>query len=880
MHVVAHTHWDREWYRPASQFRQRLVLLIDEVLDDASAAPFLLDGQAVVLEDYLDIRPERAADVSARLRAGSLEAGPWFTLPDELIPGGEALIRNLLAGRRVLRRLRAEPPPVLYCPDSFGHPAALPALALGFGSPVVVVWRGYGGKRWPSGDTVRWRAADGSTALLCHLPRDGYEFGSHLPVDDAGAHARAARIAAELKPRSALGIVLLPHGADHHAPQDGQPGAIGALARALPDDDVRRSSLVVFGGELREAAARRRLPLVEGELRDSYGYTWTLGGTLSTRAAQKRRYAIAERLLVRDVEPWAALRWMRDRRSRRALLDAAWRPLLLVHPHDTLCGCSIDEVARAADARIEEAAAAGESLRDEALDALVGHDPVAARGREAEWSPVVVVRNRSARRRGGVAEIDVDTVLAEAPVGPGSAQATVERRPPPSSVSLGNPPVLVQTMGGGPRFAREESPRHYPRNRLVQRHRVLAWLDAVPAFGLRLLPVGDGRRRGPRLSERARASKNEIGNARLRVGIANHSLVLTAPDGSILPAFLGFEAEGERGDLYTPSRIEGTRARAALLRARVSARGPLRAEIATMWEAALPGRRLTSAVGEPREAPAARIRFYARLQVDASAPFVRVVITGESGASDMRLRASVRTSVADPEVHADAAFGPVARRPIAVDAEDARMELPVSGAPLHRYVTLSNATQGWTIFSDGLAEYEAARDGTLSVTLRRAVGELSRADLPERPGHAGWPAETPGAQEHGRFEAMLALMPHGPRRAGVIAAVENAADDVLLPLAGHTWRTAVAPPAFVEGVQLAGRGLAFSAMKESENGEWTVLRCVNLLDEPVSGAWRLPSVREAFLARLDETPLAARSVQNGVISFEAPPRAMVTLLVR
>jgi alpha-mannosidase len=236
--------------------------------------------------------------------------------------------------------------------------------------------------------------------------------------------------------------------------------------------------------------------------------------------------------------------------------------------------------------------------------------------------------------------------------------------------------------------------------------------------------------------------------------------------------------------------------------------------------------------------------------------------------------------VADPEVHADAAFGPVARRPIAVDAEDARMELPVSGAPLHRYVTLSNATQGWTIFSDGLAEYEAARDGTLSVTLRRAVGELSRADLPERPGHAGWPAETPGAQEHGRFEAMLALMPHGPRRAGVIAAVENAADDVLLPLAGHTWRTAVAPPAFVEGVQLAGRGLAFSAMKESENGEWTVLRCVNLLDEPVSGAWRLPSVREAFLARLDETPLAARSVQNGVISFEAPPRAMVTLLVR
>ena len=880
MHVVAHTHWDREWYRPASQFRQRLVVLIDELLDDTSAAPFLLDGQAVVLEDYLDVRPERAADLSSRLRAGSLEAGPWFTLPDELIPGGEALVRNLLAGKRVLRRLRAEPPPVLYCPDSFGHAAALPTLATGFGYPTVVAWRGYGGRRWPAGDTVRWRAADGATALLCHLPADGYEFGSHLPVDDAPARARAERISAELRQRSSLGTVLVPHGADHHAPQLDQAAAIAALARALPRDDVRRSSLAAFVDDLRHGAAARRLPVVEGELRDSYGYTWTLGGTLSSRAGQKRRYTTAERLLLRDVEPWVALRWMRDRISRRALLDAAWRPLLLVHPHDTLCGCSIDDVARAADTRIEEATAAGEGLRAEAIDALVGHDPVAARGLEAQWSPMVVVRNRSARRRGGVAEIEVDTVLAEVPVGPGSAPATTERRPPPSSVSLGDPPIVVQTIGAGSRFVREESPRHYPRNRLVERHRVLAWLDAVPAFGVRVLPVGDGRRRGPRLGDRARASKNEIGNTRLRVSIANHGLTLMTPDGAILPAFLGFDAEGERGDLYTPSRIDGTRAPARLLRARVSARGPLRAEVATVWEAALPARRLTSAAGEPRDAPAVRIRFHARVQVDAGAPFARVAILGDSRATDMRLRAFVRTGVAAPEVYADAAFGPVARHPIAVDIEDARMEQPVPGAPLHRYVTLSSATQGCTIFSDGLAEYETAVDGTIAVTLRRAVGELSRADLPERPGHAGWPAETPGAQEQGRFEAMLAVMPHGPRRPGVVAAIENAADDVLLPLAGHSWRTAVAPPPFVEGAQLVGRGLAFSAMKESENGEWMVLRCVNLLDEPVAGAWRLPSVREACLARLDETPLATRSVQNGVISFEAPPRAVVTMLVR
>src|SRR5688572_13236490 len=131
--VLRHTHWDREWYHPAIRFRKRLVDLIDELLGDSPNGTFLLDGQSIALQDYLAVRPERAAELAAALHNARVEAGPWFVLPDELIPSGEALVRNLLAGRRVLRALRAQPPRVLYCPDSFGHPAALPAIASGFG---------------------------------------------------------------------------------------------------------------------------------------------------------------------------------------------------------------------------------------------------------------------------------------------------------------------------------------------------------------------------------------------------------------------------------------------------------------------------------------------------------------------------------------------------------------------------------------------------------------------------------------------------------------------------------------------------------------------------------------------------------------------------
>ena len=84
--VVSHTHWDREWYRTAGEFRQLLVSLIDELLDQPDTIPFMLDGQAILLADYLEIRPERAAELRSAFRDGRLEAGPWYVLSDELIP--------------------------------------------------------------------------------------------------------------------------------------------------------------------------------------------------------------------------------------------------------------------------------------------------------------------------------------------------------------------------------------------------------------------------------------------------------------------------------------------------------------------------------------------------------------------------------------------------------------------------------------------------------------------------------------------------------------------------------------------------------------------------------------------------------------------------
>jgi 2-O-(6-phospho-alpha-D-mannosyl)-D-glycerate hydrolase len=872
VHVVMHTHWDREWYQPLARFQQRLVALIDELIDEPPGPDesFLLDGQAILLRDYLDVRPDRADALAALLRDGRLEAGPWYVLADELIPSGEAIVRNLFAGRRELARFGATSPGVLYCPDSFGHPAALPSIAAGFGLPLVIVWRGYGGERWPRGDTARWVAPSGESVILFELPRDGYEAGSNLPADGEAASGRWSTMRRELVPRATTGVTLVPNGADHHARQRAWRAALDALETAGHSDHVHRSSLGRFADALNRRVEKVALPTVRGELRDSYGYTWTLGGTLATRAHEKRLNARAERLLLREAEPWSALAAVCGA-ARRPLVEAAWRTILSAHPHDTLCGCSIDSVAVAMEQRLDAAITQGQGIRDDSIAALIGHDPVEARTTREAWTPIVVIRNAAPRPRSGVAIVDVDQFIADVRVGPGSAPKANE---PPPVVPPRRPRIAgvgpVQVLSRGVRHSRTESPRHYPDDDLVAATHVAAWVGEVPAYGIVCRAFGGPSRVAVGPNEPVVVERLTMRNAHLAVAVADDGSIALGDrrSGRRIANLVELLDENDTGDLYTPSPRPSDSI-TVFRGARRVHRGPLRGELEARYRI------------RGRDAKRPRADVTLSLTLDADAPFLRLRIMGVNDANDHRVRIAVATDVTVPvSVWADAAFGPLRREPVVVPVSDAAAEQPPPTAPLHRYVSLFDARAGVTLFSDGLAEYEARGDGKILITLVRAVGELSRNDIPERPGHAGWPSSTPLAQCRGPFEAELAVMLHGPRQSAVVDTIERTADDVLLPLRGDTLRSALTVPAPVAGVELEGLGLACTAVKESEDGTALVLRCVNLLDEPARGSWRLPfDVSSATFARLDETGMQEVEVRDRTIAIAAGPRAIVTVCV-
>jgi mannosylglycerate hydrolase len=124
IHLISHTHWDREWYLTFQEFRFKLIHLVDLLLDilkkNQNYKYFLLDGQAIILDDYLEIFPSRANEIIEYIKQGRINFGPWYISPDEFLINGEGHIRNLLEGDKI-SKISGGKMKIGYLPDTFGH---------------------------------------------------------------------------------------------------------------------------------------------------------------------------------------------------------------------------------------------------------------------------------------------------------------------------------------------------------------------------------------------------------------------------------------------------------------------------------------------------------------------------------------------------------------------------------------------------------------------------------------------------------------------------------------------------------------------------------------------------------------------------------------
>ncbi|HEV2686667.1 MAG TPA: alpha-mannosidase, partial [Actinomycetota bacterium] len=362
IHVVPHTHWDREWYEPFESYRLKLVHAMDELLQVLETDPgfrhFNFDGQIAAIEDYLEIRPGAEEDLARHVKAGRLGVGPWRILMDEFLCSPETIVRNLQQGTSRADSLGGSQR-LGYIPDSFGHIAQMPQLLRLCGFTEATVWRGV--PRAVDRSEFLWEAPDGSRVRAAYLATS-YSNGVALPETVEELITRAQRIVSDLAPFEPGPVVLAMNGSDHRPPEAQLP-ELFAKANAMQDEfEFRIGSMTEY---LADTASLTGLPTCRGEMRSSARAN-LLMGVLSARMPLKQAEFAAATALERYAEPLSAI----TSQDTGRLLERAWRWMVENSAHDSVCGCGIDAVADQVLARYQQAARVGELVTADAIESL------------------------------------------------------------------------------------------------------------------------------------------------------------------------------------------------------------------------------------------------------------------------------------------------------------------------------------------------------------------------------------------------------------------------------------------------------------------------------------------------------------------------------
>jgi hypothetical protein len=330
------------------------------------------------------VRPQAEERIRRFVEEGRLAVGPWQTLMDEFLVSGEAIIRNLEQGLRRGDELGGAMR-IGYLPDMFGHIAQMPQILRLAGIEQAVVWRGV-----PAAidrHAFTWAGLDGSSVRTEYLPR-GYGSGVALAIEGQVA-ARAEALRNSMRPFYGDDPLLAMFGNDHTEPV---PELVELVEAANEGPEQLRIELKTLPAAL-EAIDGAELPHWRGELRSGARANLLMGVT-SARIDLKAACAAAERALERYAEPLQALygeSWP------ESLLAIAWRRVLENSAHDSICGCSADEVGAQVLVRYAEAEQIAGGLADEAV-------AVVAR---AVDNGSIVVMNPSPHARADLVEVEL-----------------------------------------------------------------------------------------------------------------------------------------------------------------------------------------------------------------------------------------------------------------------------------------------------------------------------------------------------------------------------------------------------------------------------------------------------------------------------------------
>jgi hypothetical protein len=775
VHYVLSTHWDREWYQAFQDYRRRLVRLLDGVLKQIDAGklrgPFTLDGQAILLEDYLEIRPQQRERIGRLVKSGMLKVGPWYVLPDEWLVSGEALIRNLELGRKIAREWGGVPSNAGFVCDLFGHISQLPQILAGFGITGGFLWRGLEPRATAH---VLWKGADGTVLPCYRFGRAGYcdytwdvrrSTEPNRAFDPATALLDLRAFLAKESDRTALNPILLFDGGDHLEPDSDHYALLFAQATdsGFPYEVVHSSLDDYLNDMLKDRKAITET--VTGELREVARHSrekdqqWLIAGVLSSRIWIKQENAECQALLCQWAEPFACMASaFLGAEYPQSYLDTAWRWLLQNHPHDSICGCSIDQVHEDMKYRFAQCRQIAAAQIDESLHLLAAAVDGEPDGNEMR----VLVANPLAR------DVDepVDLVL-RLPVEWGSYSEAFGFEPKPAFrlYEADGSELPYQLVGLVPRqTGRRVRPLKYPEMQKTNDVTVAVRLR-IPALGYTTLLVREGGKsprdgvippwtlptrhaQAPSLATSERSMRNEF----LEVAIESNG-TLTVTDWRTRETYrrlLTFEDVADIGDGWFHGQAVNDQcivSTAASAEIALVADGSQLCRFRIRTTLLLPrdfdfGRQMRSGERVP-------VQIESDVTLRAGCDRIEVCTRVKNVAKDHRLRVLFPTGANAQSYFADGAFDVIERRIGLPPDNHLNRELAVETTPQQSWTAVVGTKRGLAIISAGLPE-SAVRDQPdrpIALTLFRSTGKTV------------FTSGEPGGQLQGEMEFRYWIMP-------------------------------------------------------------------------------------------------------------------------
>jgi mannosylglycerate hydrolase len=908
--ITPESHWDREWYLPFNEYRARLVTLMDRLLDIYNNNPdytnFTMDGQAIPIEDYLEVRAEKFEEVKKRIQEGKLSVGPLYVLPDEYLISGEAFIRNFMIGIQVSKKF-GKYMKAGYIPDPFGHIAQLPQLIEGFGLNGVLFARGNGNEfdDLKLNIEFNWHAPGKAATTLAIFLKEGYGSVAHLPDQlDNGEYKLANRIIdkviEKLGKYSATDTVILNNGSDHLLAQEFLPDLIKKYnakgKHTLIQADFEEYLMRIKNKKL-------SLKDYEGELHGGK-YQQILSGVFSARMWIKQKNYECQTLLERYSEPSAAAAWLLASnygyQYPHSWLTTAWKTLIQNHPHDSICGCSVDEVHEVdMKKRFSDAYMMGNEITKMALNDL--SYVVNWNDNDAERIPMLLFNPLPWNREDNVC---VKLIVQGKPIIPIEECCVKD-----ASGKVVH--MQIEKVSAEPRFTFYDEEVY-----------ALYFHVELPAFGYAIYYLYPGEE-CEEISDLPANGTDWIENKYYKIYIHQNGKfdVFDKVNQQIYKDLGVIQDTGDWGDEYDFSGPNSKLGQSDL----VIESDVGEASISTMSGAIFAKAEIVINVQIPSSLTYDKNRttrsenmenniFYIDLILNKFDPVIRIKVRNNNTSRDHRMRMLFPTSIKSDTVHADGHFY-IVPRSVHRPKDDDWIQKWQPTHHQHKFVSVWDDQRIFTVLNKGLPEYEAMVDPstgniTFAITLLRCIEWLSRGDMATRNGNAGPSIYTPKAQcidfytfdlglvlgKGDMFESnhyRLAEEYHAPSRVFSPYGFNNSYrkdDSIYIQGLGFSkslnYNHNPTYPESMSILSLEGRKLTISAIKKSEYDDSLIVRVVNMASTKEKGILSLfKQVKECAIVNLNEesAPIlnnATIKTQGQKIEMELNPHVILTIKIK